>query len=72
MPVQHGLEKRITRERLIKKRSGQEKSLKNPFEYSTQCDADIQFVVRIRKTGQTFSLTSNLEGWLLSANQLVC
>ncbi|OQD75857.1 hypothetical protein PENANT_c145G03629, partial [Penicillium antarcticum] len=43
---------------------------KKAFEYSTQCDADVQLIVRIRKTGQIFTLTSKSEGWPLSESQL--
>jgi hypothetical protein len=45
---------------------------KKAFEYSNQCDADIQLVVRMKKTGQIFALTSKSKGWPLSAEQLVC
>jgi hypothetical protein len=45
--------------------------LKKAFEYYTECDADINLVVRMRKTGQIFTLTSHSQGWPLSEEQLV-
>ena len=44
---------------------------KKATEYDVQCDADIQLVVRMRKTGQIVILTTNSKGWPLSAEQLV-
>ncbi|KAI2791660.1 hypothetical protein POX_c04526 [Penicillium oxalicum] len=43
---------------------------KKATEYDVQCDADIQLVVRMRKTGQIVILTTNSKGWPLSAEQL--
>lgn len=45
--------------------------LKKIFEYCTECDADIHFVLRMKKTGQLYTLTSNAKEWPLSTEQIV-
>ncbi|CAG8140740.1 unnamed protein product [Penicillium salamii] len=44
--------------------------LKKIFEYCTECDADIHFVLRMKKTGQLYTLTSNAKEWPLSTEQI--
>ncbi|CAG8158755.1 unnamed protein product [Penicillium salamii] len=44
---------------------------KKASEYSSECGADIHIVLRMKKSGKIFILTSNSEGWPLSQNQLV-
>ena len=70
--VQHALKTSHARRAYQKVQRRKETLFKKAFEYSTQCDADIQLVVRIRKTGQVFTLTSSTKGWPLSAEELVC
>ncbi|KAJ5775794.1 uncharacterized protein N7511_000805 [Penicillium nucicola] len=67
---QHAQEKSHARKAYQKGQRRKETLFKKAFEYSTQCDADVQLVVRIRKTGKIFTLTSKSEGWPLSAKQL--
>jgi hypothetical protein len=69
--VHHALKTSHTRRAYQKVQRRKETLFKKAFEYSIQCDADIQLVVRIRKSGQVFTMTSNSEGWPLSAKQLV-
>lgn len=72
LTFQHGQKTSHARRAYQKVQRRKETLFKKAFEYSTQCDADVQLVIRIRKTGQIFTLTSKSEGWPLSANQLVC
>ncbi|CRL30343.1 Transcription factor, MADS-box [Penicillium camemberti] len=44
---------------------------KKASEYSSECGADIHIVLRMKKSGKIFILTSNSEGWPLSQNQLM-
>lgn len=70
--VQYALKTSHARRAYQKVQRRKETLFKKAFEYSAQCDADIQLVVRIRKTGQVFTLISNTKGWPLSAEELVC
>jgi SRF-type transcription factor (DNA-binding and dimerisation domain). len=54
-----------------KARRRRETLFKKASEYCSECAADIQLVLRMRKTGQMYILTSNSEGWPLSEDQLV-
>jgi C-terminal processing protease CtpA/Prc len=40
-------------------------------EYCSECFADIQMIIRLKKTGEVYILTSKSEGWPLSKTQLV-
>lgn len=44
---------------------------KKASEYCSECDADIHLVLRMKKSGKIFVLTSNSKDWPLSQNQLV-
>jgi hypothetical protein len=44
---------------------------KKAAEYSSECGADIHMVVRMKKSGKIFILTSNSYDWPLSDSQLV-
>ena len=48
---------------------------KSPFkkasQYSSECDADIHLVLRMKKSGKIFVLASNTKDWPLSQHQLV-
>lgn len=54
-----------------KARRRRETLFKKATEYCSECVADIQLVLRMKKTGQVYILTSNSEGWPLSEDQLV-
>jgi hypothetical protein len=40
-------------------------------QYSSECDADIHLVLRMKKSGKIFVLASNTKDWPLSQHQLV-
>ncbi|KAF3400223.1 hypothetical protein F1880_008349 [Penicillium rolfsii] len=40
-------------------------------EYCSECHADIQMIIRLKKTGEVYILTSKSKGWPLSETQLV-
>lgn len=40
-------------------------------EYCSECFADIQMIIRLKKTGEVYILTSKSKGWPLSETQLV-
>jgi hypothetical protein len=40
-------------------------------EYCSECFADIQMIIRLKKTGDVYILTSKSKGWPLSETQLV-
>jgi hypothetical protein len=40
-------------------------------EYCSECFADIQMIIRLKKTGDVYILTSKSKGWPLSEAQLV-
>ena len=44
---------------------------KKASEYSSECGADIHIVLRMKKSGKIFILTSNSKGWPLSDSQIV-
>lgn len=44
---------------------------KKASEYSAECGADIHLVLRMKKSGKIFILTSNSKDWPLSDSQLV-
>jgi hypothetical protein len=44
---------------------------KKASEYSSECDADIHLVLRMKKSGKIFVLVSNTKDWPLSQHQLV-
>ncbi|CAG8151129.1 unnamed protein product [Penicillium salamii] len=44
---------------------------KKASEYSSECGANIHIVLRMKKSGKVFILTSNTKDWPLSQNQLV-
>jgi hypothetical protein len=44
---------------------------KKASEYSSECDADIHLVLRMKKSGKIFVLASNTKDWSLSQHQLV-
>ena len=44
---------------------------KKASEYSSECGADIHLVLRMKKSGKIFILTSNSQDWPLSDSQLV-
>jgi hypothetical protein len=44
---------------------------KKASEYSSECDADIHLVLRMKKSGKIFVLASNTKDWPLSQHQLV-
>ena len=44
---------------------------KKASEYCSECDADIHLVLRMKKSGKIFVLTSKSKDWPLSQNQLV-
>ncbi|KAF3010211.1 hypothetical protein E8E15_002219 [Penicillium rubens] len=44
---------------------------KKASEYSSECGADIHLVLRMKKSGKIFILTSNSQYWPLSDSQLV-
>ncbi|CAG8220544.1 unnamed protein product [Penicillium nalgiovense] len=43
---------------------------KKASEYSSECDADIHLVLRMKKSGKIFVLVSNTKDWPLSQHQL--
>jgi hypothetical protein len=44
---------------------------KKASEYSSECDADIDLVLRMKKSGKIFALALNTKDWPLSQHQLV-
>ncbi|CAG8195146.1 unnamed protein product [Penicillium salamii] len=44
--------------------------LKKIFKYCIECDADIYFILRMKKTDQLYTLISNTKEWPLSTEQI--
>jgi hypothetical protein len=68
---QHTFKTTLARRNYQKLQKRKESLFKKATEYSRECDVDIQVIIRIRKTGKIFTLTSKAEGWPLSESQLV-
>jgi hypothetical protein len=54
-----------------KARRRRETLFKKLSEYSSECAADIHLSIRMKGSGQIYTLVTNLEGWPLSQDQLV-
>jgi hypothetical protein len=44
---------------------------KKATDYSSECDADVYLVLRMKESGKIFVLASNTNDWPLSQNELV-
>ena len=60
-------EKKSKRQQQNRRKKG---LFKKAFEFATKCDADVYLVVRLKKTGQVYSLASD-KSWCPSSEILV-
>ena len=60
-------EKKSKRQQQYRRKKG---LFKKAFEFATKCDADVYLVVRLKKTGQVYSLASD-KSWCPSSEILV-
>ena len=68
---QHTFKTKVARRNYQKLHRRKDSLFKRAVQYSRECDVDIQIIIRMRKTGKIFTLSSKAEGWPLSESQLV-
>ncbi|CAG8319956.1 unnamed protein product, partial [Penicillium salamii] len=71
MVVQPKLETNLADAANQKARRRRSTVFKKASEYSSECGANIHLVLRMKKSGKIFILTSNSKNWPLSGSQLV-